>query len=289
MMDETKIQQSQELSKEKRALLKELLGVEPEEKPDLLGGMNPFESMLDFLPAGKQTEVAELFQKYQAKMMKSFSGGSPDAEDMKKIQNTQKEMEADLGKILSPQEMEDYQLRMSQTAMMMRMQLASFDPNEKEFRDIFQIKKKFDDEFGPYGMMSQDKAEKEKYEAAKKDTDAQMKSLLGDARYAEYERSQDWAYQSIYKTAERNGLDKDVAVKVYDMKKAAEEQAKLLNRDQTLSQDQRATALQGIRTETENSIRTVFGDKAWQSYQKQQVAFWLNNISPDPKNQSTSQ
>jgi len=134
MVDEEKIQQTQELTKEKRALLKELLGVEPEEKPDLLGGMNPFESMLDFLPAGKQTEVAELFQKYQAKMMKGLSGGTPDAEDMKKMRTTQKEMETDLAKILSPEEFEAYQLRMSQTAMMMRMQLGSFDPNEQEFR-----------------------------------------------------------------------------------------------------------------------------------------------------------
>ena len=285
IMDEEKIKQSQELAKEKRALLKELLGVEPEEKPDLLGGMNPFESMLDFLPASKQTEVAEVFQKYQAKMMKGFSGGAPDADDMKKMQATQKEMEAELGKLLTPQEFEDYQLRMSQTAMVMRMQLASFDPNEQEFRDIFKAKKKFDDEFGIYGMASQDKAEKEKYNAAKKELDAQMKQTLGDTRYADYERAQDWAYQAIYRVAERNSLPKDSAVKVYDMKKAAEDQAKTLRQDTTLSSEARTAALQGIRTETEASIRTVFGEKAWTSYQSQRGASWLKNISPDPKSE----
>src|SRR6185436_16545180 len=184
IMDEEKIKQSQELAKEKRTLLRDLLGVEPEDKPDLLAGINPFESMLDFLPSSKQTEVAELFQKYQAKLMKSFSGGTPDAEDMKKMQTTQKEMEAEMAKILTPQELEDYQLRMSQTAMMMRMQMASFDPSEKEFRDIFSLKKKFDDEYGALtmfgGMASADKAEKDKYNAAKKDLDAQVNSLLGD-------------------------------------------------------------------------------------------------------------
>jgi len=283
LMDEDKIKQSQELSKEKRTLLKELLGVEPEEAPDLFGGMNPFESLLDFLPASKQTAVAELFQKYQAKMMKGFSGGSPDAEDLKKIQANQKEMEAELAKVLTPQELEDYQLRMSQTAMMMRMQLGSFDPSEQEFRDIFKAKKGFDDQFGVYGMGLMDKAEKEKYNTAKKELDAQMKNTLGEARYAEYERAQDWNYQSIYRVAERNGLPKDSAVKVFDMKKLAEDQVTALRKDQSLSSEQRTTALQGIRVETEKSIRAVFGDKAWDSYQKQPTASWLKNISPDPK------
>ena len=285
MINEEKIKQSQELAKEKRALLKELLGVAPEEKPDLLGGMNPFESMLDFLPAEKQTEVAELFQKYQAKMVKGLSGGTPDAEDMKKIQGAQKEMETELGKILTPDELESYQLRMSQTAMMMRMQLASFDPSEQEFRDIFKLKKNFDDQFGSFGMLSQDKAEKEKYNAAKKELDNQVKSLLGDTRYDDYERAQDYAYQGIYRVADRNGLGKETANKVYDMKKAAEEQANKLRVDNTLSPDQRAEALKGIRAETENSIHSVFGDKAWQSYQSQPGAYWLRTISPDPKSQ----
>jgi hypothetical protein len=283
MINEEKIKQSQELAKEKRELLKELLGVAPEEKPDLLGGMNPFESMLDFLPAEKQTEVAEIFQKFQAKMVKGFSGGSPDAEDMKKIQGMQKEMETELAKVLTPDELESYQLRLSQTSMIMRMQLASFDPSEQEFRDIFKLKKGFDDEFGSFGMQSQDKAEKAKFTAAKKELDGQIKSLLGDSRYEEYERAQDYTYQGIYRVADRNGLGKETANKVYDMKKAAEEQANKLRADSTLSSEQRTEALKGIRAETENSIRTVFGDKAWKSYQSQPGAYWLRGISPDPK------
>jgi hypothetical protein len=280
MMDEDKIKQSQELARERRALLKELLGTEPEEKPDLLGAMNPFETMLDFLSPSKQTEVAEIFQKYQAKMAKALSGGTPDAEDMKKLTGAYKEMDAELAKILTPQELEDYQLRLSQTAMSMRMQLASFNPNEQEFREIFKVKKKFDDEFGPYGMASQDSAEKEKYQTAKKEMDDQLKNLLGN-RFEDYERSQDYNYQGMYRAAERSGLGKDAANKVYDMKKVAEEQANQVRKDKTLSTEQRSQALQGIRSETERSIQDVFGEKAWSSYQKQ--AYWLKSISPDQK------
>jgi hypothetical protein len=240
--------------------------------------------MLDFLPASKQSEVAELFTKYQAKMVKGISG-SPDGDDMKNMQKTQKELEAELAKILSPEEMESYQLRMSQTAMMMRMQLASFDPNEQEFREIFQLKKKFDDEYGPYGAGNLDKAEREKYNAAKKELDGEIKAKLGDNRYVDYERAQDWTYQSIYRLAEKNNLGKEAANKVYDMKKVAEEQARKVRQDGGLSSEQRAEALKGIRSETENSIRTVFGEKTWTSYQKQPSASWIKSISPDPKSE----
>ncbi len=286
MIDSEKIEKQQQLAKEKRALLKELLGTAPDEKPDLTAGATGMiESLLDFLPANKQAEVMEVMQKYQTKAMKALSGGTPDAEDMKKMLQAQKEMETEMAKVLTPQEMEDYQLRLSQTAMMMRMQLASFQPTEQEFRDIFKLKKSYDDEYGLAGQMGAlDKTEREKQDAAKKVLDGQIKTLLGDQRYADYERAQDYAYQGIYRVTERNGLSQEDAVKVYDMKKAAEQQAKQVRQDQSLSADQRTTVLQGIRTETENSIKAVFGDKAWESYRKQPGAYWIRGISPDPKN-----
>lgn len=286
MFDSDRMEKSQALNKEKRALLKELLGVEPDLKPDMMAGVNDvFSSMLDFLPAEKQSKVMDVYMNYQAKLAKSLgSSGAPDAEDMKRMQKVQKEMEAELAGVMTPQEFEDYQLRMSQTAMVMRMQLASFEPNEQEFRQIFKYKKTYEDEFGlagMYGLNSADKAEKEKAESAKKAVDSQIKAALGDERYVEYERSQDWSYQGMYKTAERSGLGKAEANKVYDMKKLAETEAAKIRTDQSLTPEQRTAALQGIRNETEKGIRTVFGEQGFNSYQGQ--AWWLRSISPDPK------
>ena len=278
MMDSDKLEKQQALDKEKRALLRELLGVEPEmDKPNMFAGM--FDTMLDFLPPEKQSKVMELMQDMQVKAMKSMGkGGQPDAEDMKQIQKMQKEMEAELAKIMTPQEFEDYQLRMSQTAMTMRMQLGSFDPSEDEFRKVFDVKKKFDDEFSMLTAGTEDKAERDKRKAAQDEMNKQLKSILGDDRYAEYERAQDYTYQQIYRIADKNGLGKEGANKVYDMKKVAEDEVKKIRNDKSLTSEQRTAALNGIRTETENSIHAVFGDKGWKSYENQ--AYWLNNISP---------
>ncbi len=210
MMDPKRIEKQQALNVEKRTLLKELLGVVPDEKPDLFGGLNPFESMLDFLPAGKQSQVTDIYMKYQAKIAGAMGNGSPDAEDMKNMQKVQKDMDAELAKLMSPEEYQDYQLRLSQTAMMMRMQLGSFDPSEQEFRDIFKLKKPFDDDYSNmFGMATGTKEEKDKRKAAEKEMNDQIKATLGDDRYAEYTRAQDYAYQGIYRTTDRFGLGKD--------------------------------------------------------------------------------
>jgi hypothetical protein len=284
VMDEEKIKEQQALSQEKRALLKELLGVEPEEKMDLnamFGGVNPFEAMLDFLAPAKQTKVMEIFQKYQAREMKSFSNGSPDAEDMKEVRKIKKEMDAELAAILTPEEKEGYDLRMSDTAMTMRMQLTGFEPNEQEFREMFKLKKKFDDDFGDFDYGASDKAEQEKRSAAEKEMKSQMKQTLGEGRYAEYERAQDYTYQGIAKVVERQGLPKESAVKVYDIKIISDDQVKLLRADKSMSKEARTMALQEIRNETERSMREVLGEAGFKSYQKQ--AHWLNQISPAVK------
>ena len=279
MMDTERMEKERALNKEKRALLTELLGSPPDEKPDLLGGMaSQIETMFDFLPAEKRSKVFEAMQDMQAKMQKSMRGGAPDGEDIRKAM---KESEATLAAILTPEEMLDYNLRFSMTANTMRMQLAGFEPTEQEFLDLFKMRKAHDDEYGGALSGTLSKTEREKADAAKKEMDGHVKELLGENRYADYERSQDWSYQQIYRITEKNNLPKSDAIKVYDMKKLAEEQAKNVRNDKSLDQAARDLALRGIRTETENSFRQVMGAKAYESYENN--AWWLKNISPDPK------
>ena len=124
-------------------------------------------------------------------------------------------------------------------------------------------------------------AEKEKQKAAEKALDDAIKQQFGDVRYEEYKRSQDYAFQAIYRVTERENLGKDSAIKVYDMKKVAEDQAKALRADKALDSAARMAALQGIRAETEKAMLGVLGEKGFDTYQNQ--AYWLKSISPDPK------
>jgi hypothetical protein len=116
-----------------------------------MAGMNPYETLLDFLPAEKQNALMEHEQSFAAKMMKRLKDAQNNPEVMREIM---KEKDAELAKVLTPQEKEEYDLRMSQTAMMMRMQMSEFQPNEQEFRDIFKLRKDFENEYGMLGMQS---------------------------------------------------------------------------------------------------------------------------------------
>lgn len=280
-IDPERSEKERALNKEKRALLTELLGTAPEDTPDLLAGAaSQMEAMFDFLPTEKRTKVFELMQDLQTKLQKTMKGGAPDPEDMRKVM---KEGEAALAGVLSPEEMLDYNLRFSMTANMMRMQMAGFEPTEQEFLALFKQRKAYDDEFGGAfgGGLNLKGEEKAKQDAAKKALDEQIKTQLGPERYDDYKRGQDFAFQAMYRTADREGLGREAAIKVYDMKKAAEDQAKKLRADTALSQEQRTAALRAIREETERSVKGVFGEKGYTAYERGNGAFWLRSLSPD--------
>ena len=284
MVDPEKVQKRIELQNEKRALLTDLLGSTPEEKPDMfamMGGVNPFEQMLDFLSPAKQTQLMDAFQKVQAKAMKTMGNGVRDDDDRKEMMKVQREGEAELAKILTPQEKEEFDMRMSNTAMQLRFSLTSFEPTEQEFRDLVKTKKKFDDEFGAFGMASEDKAEREKRAAAQKDLDEKLKTSLGAERFTEYQRAQDYEFQNLFRVTQKQNLPKEAAAKAWDMTKIAEEQANKLRSNTTLSNDERQSALQAIRAETEKSLTTTLGEKGYSAYMKQ-GGWRIKNIAPDP-------
>ena len=279
--DPERTEKERALNKEKRALITELLGSAPDDKPDILAGAaGQLEAMFDFLPAEKRSKVFELMQDMQTKMQKAMKGGVMDPEDIRKAM---KESETALAAVLTPEELLDYNLRFSMTANMMRMQLAGFEPTEPEFLELFKKRKAYDDEYGMAGMGSASLkgAERDKQKAAEKELEEQIKQQFGETRYLEYKRSQDYAFQAIYRVTERENLGTDAAIRIYDMKKVAEEQANRLRADKSLDADARKAALQGIRAETEKAVRGVLGEKGFASYENQ--AYWFKGISPDPK------
>jgi hypothetical protein len=279
----------QALAQEKRALLKELLGIEVEDKPDLMAAFNPFEQLLGFLPDGKQTKVMELLQQAQAKMMKTMSGGAPDEQDRKNMIQMQKDMDKAIAGILDPQEYEQYQLRMSQTSMMMRMELDGFTPSEQEFKDIFKARKAFDDEFGYFGQINQTSEGRDRYQAAQKELNEQIKNSLGPERYADYEREKDWQYKTVSKFVQRQNLPKEAAVKVWDAKKAAEAEAGKIRNNANLNQDQKNAALSAIHEATQQNLQQTMGAEAFQKYSTDNNAYWLKNLAPRPAPQPAAQ
>ena len=148
-INEEAITKSQEQADEKRKLLKELLGVELN-RPELAASFNPYESLMDFLPEGKMTSLMEMDQKYAARLMKTVKAANQG--DVGPMLEVQAEKDAEMIALLGPEAKKEYDLRLSQTAVMMRMKLTDFQPTEAEFRQMFDLQKAFDDQYGPYGV-----------------------------------------------------------------------------------------------------------------------------------------
>jgi hypothetical protein len=279
-------QKMQALDEEKNGVLR-ALGIEPDFKSATAQMMNPLETMFDFVPDAKKSQLVKLMTDAQTKMAKAMEGGGrPDPEDIAKVQ---KEMETSIKQLLTPEEALDYDLRMSMTANMMRMQSAGFDPDEKEFLDVFKLRKGFDDEFSPLSRGNETEATRKKREEAEKQLKEQIKQTLGEARYKDYELAQDYNFQNMHNAAKRAGLGTSEAKQVYDMKKLAEAEAKKIRDDKNLDQERKSAALDGIRQETEKSIQAVMGQKGWENYNRPNNIGWLNGIYTKPRPASTSQ
>lgn len=288
MMDPELVKQRQALNQEKRALLKELLGVDIAEKPEeiVAAMMKPFDSMLDFLPAEKRTRLLELEQEFGARQAKMLTGGPIDEEDGKALREMSREKREAIRAMLSPEEFADYELRMSETAMQMRFSLNGFEPTEEEFRKVFELRRGFDDEFGPmWGGV--DEGQMQLRNEAQEKLNENLRQLLGEERYADYERVQDFTWQSLSKVAERQGLTDADAREAWEMKRAAEAEAGRIRGDSSLNEEQRSAALSAIRTETESALAAKLGDKGMASLRKSPGGYWLNNLAGQSTMSST--
>jgi hypothetical protein len=275
LFDETKMTKQDALNKEKRALLKELLGVDVPDKPDLISSTKAIETILDFLPAAKQTELMEFEQKFAArtaKHMKDIQRG--DTEALKKLQA---EKDAELLKILGPEEKLEYDLRMSQTAMTMRMQMGDVELSEQEFRDLFKLRKAFDDEYGAFGASSNRAADRDRRNTAQKDLDSQTRQMLGDDRFLEYKYSGNLERSSLKKIAQEYNVPRTDSLKVFDVQAVAQEEATRLRQDKTMTPEQLQETLNRVRSTTEDELSKLIGRPALDAYVKE--GSWIKNLN----------
>lgn len=285
-------QQLRNLDWEERQLVRELLGV------DLAVELARYSAADDtdqehryrFLAPEKRDQVRGLQDKYDALEQEVYARtkGLVLDEDQEELRRIATAREAELAQLLSPEELEEYQVRNSPTASALRYQLAGFNPNEEEFRRIFRLHKTFDDEFGLNFDATDEKQTEIRARAQQEAQEAlneEIKKVLGDQRYAEYERAQDGDYKSLVQLAGRFEISGDLINRVYDHKATAERQKEAIENNAGLSEEQRRTALAAIAQETERTVAQIMGDKVFKAYRKA-GGQWINGLGvsavPEP-------
>jgi hypothetical protein len=287
-MDKENIEATSELNAERDELLKQL-GIESSLESEASQMLNPLQQILGFLPEQKQVAVWKEMQGIQSRIAELSKDGEV---DMEMMQQAQKERDQSIKGMLSEEEYTNYLLRMSGTANLMRRQIAGFDPTEDEFLSVFKLKHAFSESYDTeLGSPQDENAEqRDQRNAAQEQLNDQIRQSLGDERYADYERAQDYQFQQLHSSMKKADIGTGEAIQVYDMQKVAQDAAVQLRGNQTLNEAERRERLLQIRNETESAIQQVVGTEGWEKYNRPSNTQWIQNISPDqPKPVPTEQ
>ena len=111
----------------------------------------------------------------------------------------------------------------------------------------------------------------EKFQAA-------VRTLLGEKRYADFERAQDREFRTLYDLGKDHGLSQAVAGQVYEIRKLTRDEVQRLRQDPALDEAARQQRLDEMQTAVQQEILSALGSGVCQEY-LQRGGAWVTNIN----------
>lgn len=259
---------------EKNALLQELVGVQlPVDLLRTATGRNyaEFEAAFNALPPGKRDLVRDIQETYwqnSTTLSEKFRGTNANSnwrtpEYLVEYSKLNQERRAALAKVMTPVEMEDYEMRITDTGMQMRSELANLKVSEEEFRRIFRARREVESPYGGGNLTANAVEDAAAGTAAMSGATLQdeIRKTLGDERYSEYLKSRDYAYQTFTRLGERFGLSSEVIEQAYAARNELNQRmtASSLKSDQT--PDQMAN-LRQMKQQYQAQLNQLLGERA---------------------------
>lgn len=264
---------------EKLALVKSLLGGEYENVSDKIWNQDLFSTFtLGFLPDERAARVLLLEDEYADAVQKIRE----DAhfilldEDHAKLKSLYDGFQATLAGELDAAQLEELQLRAQQYFLIANdIHFDGVTVTAEELREIVGSSKSVRD-------MAREGFEEPLSDAEHASRmgafNAQVKSLLGADRFADYERAQHFDFREILDFAQRSHLPQDAAVQVYKLRENIGRQAAEIRGDTSMSDEERVAALVILRSAALKNVALAFGDNS-ETYLSSSGQ-WLNDIAP---------
>lgn len=260
---------------ERRESLISLLGMDVEkERRDRLGLPDDEGAKYPFLTTQKLGQVRDLWAEFDTREKEAqFKYQGYSAEELKtEFRDIARQRDAAVAAILSPSEKEEYLLRISYISGVMRNSLESFQPTEQEFRALFKLEYQQFLDLGPYAyhgnVDSEDQTLVKKVAEDKERKDAAIRNLLGEDRYIDYFAARNPDYAPVAQAVQSSGLSKQVAMKVYDIKKATDAETRKLFMNPQLTGEQRQEAMAAIQQTRANALKGLMGEAAFLNYEQ---------------------
>lgn len=271
------------LEKEQRDLIRSLLGDAPRDESIPGVFTDPLETILTKKNPALLEKIRDLQARFFEKEQELYakSKGMIDQWAQQDLKAIRDERLKALSKLLSPEELEKYELRTSQTASNLRYNLGGFDASEDEFKAMYRFRTQQEqltpametDENGNPVPPSPELA-KARMEATQK-AEQDLKQALGEDRYKEYKLMEQPGMSNLAEA----GVSKENLFKLDEAKTQAEQAADKIRRNSNLSEDQRTELLRKIRSETMTELNSLLGERYSKAY-RSNGGWWLQNIAP---------
>lgn len=284
---------SNRLTKEERAELR-TLSREGARQAEALFGSTSTEPDLEnirysYLPSDKADQLRQINRDY-AEMRTDLNdeiGRFRVASDDQKLKLLEQERRKDIESVLSPTELAEYDLRHSNTASTLRNRLANLNVSDSEFRALFDIYKPVYDSsatsairnFTPNQALTQEQiAQLKAQRDARAQSEDQARALLGDERYAEYNRTGDYDYRMLQAAATRFSLPQQTIEQVYGLRNTVSAETLNISNNGSLTPDQKKAALSDLANQARTQVRNALGQEIGDAYLKTNMQ-WLNRVA----------
>lgn len=206
--------------------------------------------------------------------------------DREKMALLTREKRADLAAILTPEELEGYEMRTSPVTSRLRQAMTLMDASEEEFRTIFRAQQPLVDILFPTGgAIGADAAQQRT--AAQKTLAETLKAALGEQRYTDYLRSNDYEYQNLVRIAQRDNVPADRINAVYSLRDTVAKESARIYDDKQLGPEEKRVALATLGQSIKSQIFGTLGQTAGTAFmQSAQWATapergWVVRLGPD--------
>jgi len=262
----------QELGREQRRLLREIAGHELEFDE------NSQRRQFGGLPDAKVVQLKRILADYSELEEQLFSDGSARGatDNRARAELLAREKRADIERLLTPDELLDYDLRNSPAAHRLRGKIGLFAATEAEFRALYPLFKSTLDAAGaasPDPRASPADARRDR-EAAERQLDEQLRRALGAVRYAELQEANDHLLQQTRAFTASLNLPPHVASEVIAVQKEYSPRLSALDRDRDLTPNQRDARVSALGLEARDRLIRTLGPAGLEAY-KRQGGGWL--------------
>lgn len=194
--------------------------------------------------------------------------------DREKLAYLEAEKRKDIASVLTPEELETYDLYASGTAQNLRRQLSGFDATEAEFRAIYAIEAASRsglpaEVFGAPVSFSPGSASERR---------EKIRAALGEARYADYERVTDQSFQRARDITTRLNLPVENATAAYQLGREMQRRAEEVRAASTMTNDERKAAMAALAQEAGAHLDALLTPEGAKAYRNTGGSSWLRSI-----------